>query len=61
MPRHYRKPSDKKIVIKTYEKEMMRYLYSSLRSGRTKMTKLVRKFRINKRCKSRVQKVVLQK
>jgi hypothetical protein len=23
MPRHYRKPSDKKIVIKTYEKEMI--------------------------------------
>jgi len=23
MPRHYRKPSDKKIEIKTYEKEMI--------------------------------------
>ena len=23
MPRHYRKPSDKKIVIKTYEKEII--------------------------------------
>ena len=23
MPRHYRKPSDKVIVIKTYEKEMV--------------------------------------
>ena len=23
MPRHYRKPSDKKIVVKTYEKEMI--------------------------------------